>query len=45
MSAATHEAFSFGGISRSEAVLWSTAAAVILSIHMAVPGISTSSRR
>ncbi|MBE1205870.1 energy transducer TonB family protein [Aminobacter carboxidus] len=35
MSAATHEAFSFGGISRGEAVLWSTAAAVILSVHMA----------
>ncbi|MBT1158203.1 TonB family protein [Aminobacter anthyllidis] len=35
MSAAIHEQFSFGGISRSEALLWSTAAAVILSVHMA----------
>lgn len=35
MSAATHDQFSFGGISRSEALLWSTAAAVILSVHMA----------
>lgn len=35
MSAATRDQFSFGGISRSEALLWSTAAAVILSVHMA----------
>ena len=35
MSRATHDDFSFGGYNRREAVLWSAAAAVIVSVHMA----------
>ncbi|PWK74061.1 TonB family protein [Aminobacter sp. AP02] len=35
MSMATHDDFSFGGVNRREAVLWSAAAAVIVSAHMA----------
>lgn len=35
MSMAQHDDFSFGDVSRREAVLWSAAAAVIVSVHMA----------